>query len=217
MKTNDISVIEAIRLLNEDAERCALIGRAALNYLLSDKYQGENETLIFQTLDHDIMCRDFTMAEECRDILQSLGYSKQGATCISPQGDEIDIILADPHSPEGVIGGYCNLPILANLWDDVQFFNGIPVPDADSMIIQRLLTSRDNDRDIEAVQIYLELDPDAFNRILQSIATKPDEDQERCLFALYASVIENPDWRDQCEAVMLSNIENKSEDISLCI
>ena len=99
-------MLEILRHLNADKDRCVLIGRNALNFLLSEHLKTEQ---IFATMDYDIICPDLSIAKECQMMLEGMGYVKKGesATFEGKHG-ELDILISNPQYPQGILGNFYN-------------------------------------------------------------------------------------------------------------
>jgi hypothetical protein len=129
-------MINILKKLNKDKDRCALIGRNALNMSFSNKSEVINP---FFTTDYDIVCPDLKTARECAEILRQSGFVNEGATFVENKRGELDILIADTEYPQGVIAGYYNVPSLRPLWDSRIRENGILVPDNETLIMNKLL------------------------------------------------------------------------------
>ena len=200
----DAEVVKAIRRLNEDIDRCVMIGRNALNLQLKQT--------MFTTVDYDIMCHDLKSAMECQHILEDMGFRKHGATFIGVNMQELDVIIGDPNVPAGPLGEFYNSPELHVLWERRETKEGIRVPSTFDLILNRLLTARENaGRDIEVVSIYFKLRPDEFSKFLEAIEVYPEYQREKMLFSLYQAVAENPEQRQQIETAIMSNIRDISK------
>ena len=103
----DNEVLDAIKRLNEDIDRCILIGRNALNFRLYPR--------LFATGDCDIMCPDLDNAVKCARILESLGFRRDGATFVSKNGAELDLIIGSSKDPPGPLLSFYNAPELSPL------------------------------------------------------------------------------------------------------
>lgn len=197
-------MLDVIRLLNEDKDRCVLIGRNALNYQI---VQPNSERILFQTMDFDLICPDHNIAEECREILENHNFVKDGGTFRGKNG-ELDILLADPSQPQCVIGGYYNIPSLYPLWEARERKDGILSPPHEAIIMNKLLNIRDNlGKDIESVAVYFNYFPEKIESFLEKIDKNPQqEDREAMLYSLYEAVAENPAQKEAVEKVILGDI-----------
>jgi hypothetical protein len=199
-------VIDILKKLNEDKDRCALIGRSGLNLSLSCKSEVINP---FYTVDYDIVCPDLETAKECSEILRQFGFSSDGATFTEARNGELDILIADPEYPEGIVAEYYNVPSLRPLWDARERVNGILVPDTETLIMNKLLYARENDgKDLNTVAVYFALEPDKLEPFIERIQKHdvPDE-RETMLYSLYASMVDKEDAKKKIERVLLSEIE----------
>ena len=73
-------MLDILRKLNHDKDRCLLIGRNALNFHMADF---QEDYMPFSTTDYDIVCPDLKTARECRNILIKEGFEKNIATFIA--------------------------------------------------------------------------------------------------------------------------------------
>jgi len=195
----DNEVLDAIKRLNEDIDRCILIGRNALNFRL---YPG-----LFATGDCDIMCPDLDSAVECARILESLGFRRDGATFISKNGAELDLIIGSAKNPPGPLSNFYNAPELSPLWQKRERIRQINVPPIFDLILNRLLTARDNEgRDVEVVNIYLKLTPKAFPNLLNAVMGQPDEQRDKMLFSLYQATADMPEQKRTVEETFMKNL-----------
>lgn len=195
----DHEVLEAIERLNEDIDRCILIGRNALNLRL---YPG-----LFATGDCDIMCPDLDSAVECARILDSLGFRRDGATFVSKNGAELDLIIGSSKDPPGPLSSFYNAPELSPLWQKRERVRQINVPPIFDLILNRLLTARDNEgRDVEVVNIYLKLNPEAFPDLLNAVMEQPDERRDKMLFSLYQATADMPKQKRIVEETFMKNL-----------
>lgn len=203
-------MLDVICFLNADKDRCILIGRNALNYQLAQP--GKNE-VIFSTMDFDIVCPTFEAAEECREILESHGFVKAGATFVHERKGELDILLADISQPENVICGYYNIPSLHSLWEVRERKEGILAPPDEALIMNKLLNIRENEgKDIESVAIYFSLFPGKFAPILEKIENNIDpKERETMLFALYEAVAGNPLQKEAVEKIIVEDIGRNNQ------
>jgi hypothetical protein len=207
-------MIDILKKLNEDKDRCALIGRNALNMSFSHKSEAVNP---FYTTDYDIVCPDLKIAKECSEILRQSGFTNDGATFSESKSGELDILIADTEYPQGVVGDYYNVPSLRPLWDARVRENGILVPDNATLIMNKLLYARENDgKDLKTVTLYFTLEPDRLEPFIEKIK-KHDalEERETMLYSLYASMADKEDARKKIEEVILSEIENINEAINV--
>lgn len=197
-------MLDVIRLLNEDKDRCILIDRNALNYQI---VRPGSESIVFHTMDFDLVCPDHDIAEECREILENHSFMKDGATFIGGNG-ELDLLLADPSQPQCVIGGYYNIPSLYPLWEARERKDGILSPPHEAIIMNKLLNIRDNlGKDIESVAIYFNYFPEKLELFLEKIDKNPkQEDREAMLYSLYEAVTENPVQKEAVEKVIIGDI-----------
>ncbi|MDR1580078.1 MAG: hypothetical protein LBS35_06950 [Synergistaceae bacterium] len=203
-------MIDILKKLNEDKDRCALIGRNALNISFSRKSEAINP---FYTTDYDIVCPDLKTATECAEILRQSGFVHDGATFTESKNGELDILIADPECPQGVIAEYYNVPSLRPLWDSRVRENGILVPDDETLIMNKLLYARENEgKDLKTVAVYFTLEPDRLESFIEKIKNheEPDE-RETMLYSLYASMADKEDVRKKLEKIILSEIENPNE------
>lgn len=195
----DHEVLEAIERLNEDIDRCILIGRNALNLRL---YLG-----LFATGDCDIMCPDLDSAVEYARILESLGFRRDGATFVSKNGAELDLIIGSSKDPPGPLSSFYNAPELSPLWQKRERVHHINVPPIFDLILDRLLTARDNEgRDVEVVNIYLKLNPEAFPDLLNAVMEQPDERRDKMLFSLYQATADMPEQKRTVEETFVKNL-----------
>jgi hypothetical protein len=202
-------MLDVLKKLNRDKDRCALIGRNALNLHLAGG--GFPSKKIFSTMDFDVLCPDAKTALECQEMLVESGFTKNGATFTGKSG-ELDILIADTEYPEGVIGEYYNIPSLRPLWDARERRrNGILSPSDERLILDKLLNFRENEgKDIETVGVYFALKPEKFEPFLKIIDghTLPEE-REKMLFSLYQIVSGDEKRRTAIENIMLSDIGGK--------
>jgi hypothetical protein len=203
-------VIEILRKLNEDKDRCALIGRNGLNLSFSNKSEVKNP---FYTVDYDIVCPDLKTANECSEILKQSGFTNDGATFTDIGNGELDILIADPDYPEGVVAEYYNVPSLRPLWNARELVNGILVPDNEIIIMNKLLYARENDgKDLKTIGVYFTLKPDKLEPFIEKIKKHDvSEERETMLYSLYASMADKEDTKKKIERVLLSEIENINE------
>jgi hypothetical protein len=207
-----IDVFEVLKDLNKDKDRCALIGRNGLNYSLLAQNGRANP---FSTYDYDIICPDLAIAEESAAKLGQSGFIRNGAT-FSKEGVELDMLLADQNHPEGVIGGYYNVPSLRTLWNSRARVNGILVPDAEALILNKLLNARENEgKDLDTVKIYFSLKPDRLKLVINNILEheKPEE-RETMLYSLYASMADSEESKKAIEPFLLKELEHSSGALS---
>jgi hypothetical protein len=199
-------ILSVLRELNEDRDRCALIGRNGLNHSLS---AGGGAANPFSTVDYDIVCPDAGTAEECAEKLEQSGFTRVGAT-FSKDGMELDMLVADPGLPESVTGGYYNVPSLRGLWDARERIDGIPVPGADAVIFNKLLYARENEgRDLDTVKIYFSMNPDKLEHFLDKIQGHENpEERETMLYSLYAGMADREGPKKTIESFMMTEIEN---------
>jgi rubrerythrin len=207
-------MIDILKKLNKDKDRCALIGRNALNMSFSHKPESINP---FYTTDYDIVCPDLKMAQECSEILRQSGFVNDGATFAESKRGELDILIADPEYPRGVIAEYYNVPSLRPLWDSRVRENGIPVSDNETLIMNKLLYARENDgKDLKTVAIYFTLEPDRLEPFIERIKNHDERDErETMLYSLYASMADKEDVKKKIEEIILSEIENPEESVEL--
>jgi hypothetical protein len=207
-------MIDILKKLNKDKDRCALIGRNALNMSFSHQSEGINP---FYTTDYDIICPDLKTAKECSEILRQSGFVNDGATFNESQRGDLDILIADPEYPQGVIAEYYNIPSLRPLWDSRVRENGILVPDNETLIMNKLLYARENDdKDLKTVTIYFTLQPSKLDPFIEKLKKHDARDErETMLYSLYASMADNKDIKKKIEKIILSEIENPSESVEL--
>ena len=201
-------MLDILRKLNHDKDRCMLIGRNALNFRLAEFLE---YGAMFATADYDVVCPDLETARECCDILKKEGFTQDYATFKSSLG-ELDILIADPEIPQSVTGEYYNAPSLRPLWNARERNGGILSPDPDKLILNKLLYSRDNEgKDNETIAIYLGLRPERFDALLKTIGEHPVPDEkDRMLFSLYTSVAGvNEEQKNKVETLLLSDAENE--------
>jgi hypothetical protein len=199
-------MLDVLRELNRDKDRCMLIGRNALNFLLENDFQND---MLFRTTDYDLVCPDFKTAQECRQILNNAEFQEESATFRSSKG-ELDILLADPEYPQSVIERYYNVPSLRPLWNARERQDGVLVPDPDKLIMNKLLYARDNEgKDNETIALYFGLRPERFDTILKTITEHyVPEERDRMLFSLYESVAEvSEEQKIKVETILLSDVE----------
>ena len=204
-------MLDILRRLNHDKDRCLLIGRNALNFCLAEFGK---HGVMFTTADYDIVCPDLETAMECRDILEKEGFYQDKTTFRSSFG-ELDILIADPEFPQSVLGEYYNVPSLRPLWNTREHKRGILSPDPDKLILNKLLYSRGNEgKDSETIAIYLSLRPEKFNTLLKTINEHPAPDErEKMLLSLYSSVADvNEEQKIKIEAILLSDLESSIKD-----
>lgn len=203
-------MLDVIWFLNADKDRCILIGRNALNYHLAQPGKGE---AIFSTMDFDIVCPSFEVAEECREILESHGFMKEGGAFFHESKGELDIVLADISQPEDVICGYYNIPSLNTLWEVRERKDGILAPPSEALIMNKLLYIRENEgKDIESVAIYFGLFPDKLVPFIKEIENHPiQEERDKMLYALYEAVAGNPVQKEAVEKVIMAEIERSNQ------
>ena len=204
-------MINILRKLNQDKDRCLLIGRNALNFCLEEcKEHGA----LFTTMDYDIVCPDLETAQECQIILKKEGFTQDSATFRSSFG-ELDVLIADPDFSQGILGEYYNVPSLRSLWDTREHNDGIISPNPDKLILNKLLYTRENEgKDNETIAIYLKLRPEKFDILLKTIDEHPiQEERDKMLFSLYISVTNvNEEQKLKVQAILLSDLEkNRSE------
>jgi hypothetical protein len=207
-------MIDILKKLNKDKDRCALIGRNGLNMSCSHKFESVNP---FYTTDYDIICPDLKTAKECSEILKQSGFVNNGTTFTESKRGELDILIADPEHPQGVIAGYYNVPSLRPLWDSRVRENGILVPDSEALIMNKLLYARENDgKDLKTVAIYFTLEPDKLKPFVEKIKKHNARDERETMFySLYASMADKEDVKKEIEKIILSEIENPSEPVEL--
>jgi hypothetical protein len=200
-------MIDILKKLNEDKDRCALIGRNALNMSFSYKSEVINP---FYTIDYDIVCPDLKTADECAVILRLSGFINDGATFAEGQNGELDILIADPEYLQGVVAEYYNVPSLRPLWDSRIRENGILVPDSETLIMNKLLYARENDgKDLNTIAVYFTLEPNRLESFIEKIKKHEDTDErETMLYSLYASMSDKEDVRKKLEKIILSDMEN---------
>ena len=201
-------MLDILRKLNHDKDRCMLIGRNALNFRLAEFLE---YGLMFATADYDIVCPDLKTASECCNILKEEGFTQDNATFKSSLG-ELDILIADPEFPQSITGEYYNVPSLRPLWNARERDDGVLSPDPDKLILNKLLYSRDNEgKDNETIAIYLGLRPERFDTLLKTIDEHPEPDErDRMLFSLYISVAGvNEEQKAKLETLLLSDAENE--------
>ena len=201
-------MLDILRKLNHDKDRCLLIGRNALNFRLAEFLE---HGVMLATADYDVVCPDLETARECRSILEAEGFYQDKATFRSSFG-ELDILIADPEFPQSVLGDYYNIPSLRPLWDIRERKDGILSPDPDKLILNKLLYSRENEgKDSETIAIYLGLRPEKFETLLKTIVEHPTPDErEKMLFSLYASVAGiSEEHKIKIEAILLSDLEGE--------
>ncbi|MDR1510972.1 MAG: hypothetical protein LBS53_15210 [Synergistaceae bacterium] len=202
-------MIDILKKLNEDKDRCVLIGRNALNMSFSSKSEVVNP---FYTTDYDIVCPDLKTAAECAEILRQSGFVNDGATFTESKNGELDVLLADTEYPQGVIAEYYNVPSLRPLWDSRVRKNDILVSDNDTLIMNKLLYARENDgKDLKTIAVYFTLEPDRLEPFIEKIRKheEPDE-RETMLYSLYAGMAGKEDVRKKLEKIILSDIENSN-------
>ena len=178
-------MFEILKILNKNEDRCVLIGRNSLNYIYSS---GNTKKMMFATADFDVLCPNVSAARECAEILRQKGFSNIGATFQDGKNGEIDILIADPRHPEGVLDDYYNLPPLWPLWETRIRVNGVNVPDKEILIMNKLLYARENEgKDFETVRIFFALEPERIIPFIEKIENHPSaEEKEAMLFSLYA-------------------------------
>jgi hypothetical protein len=205
-------MIEILKKLNEDKDRCALIGRNALNISFSHKSETVNP---FYTTDYDIVCPDLKTAKECSEILRQCGFVSDGATFAESERGELDILIADPECPQGVVAGYYNVPSLRPLWDSRVREKGVLVSDSEALVMNKLLSARENDgKDLKTVAIYFALEPDRLEPFIEKIKKHDVRDErETMLYSLYASMADKEDVKKKIETTILSEIENSGESV----
>lgn len=193
-------MLTILRLLNEKKDRATLIGRNAFNLLLASS----EESSLFRTADYDVLCPDLQTADECRLLLEREGFRKQGGTFSGGAG-ELDILVADPNFPEGVLGGeYYNIPTLRPLWDAREQRDGVLCPGVEALLLDKLLHMRENEgKDTETVGIYFALRPDAFPAFLAIVeAHGVPEERDAMLCALYEAVGGSMERKSMIEEAM---------------
>jgi hypothetical protein len=161
-------MLDVLKKLNQDKERCVLIGRNALNlHLAGGSFPSKR---IFSTMDYDVLCPNLKIVLECQEILVALGFTKSGGTFRGKLG-ELDILIADTEHPEGITGEYYNIPSLRPLWDArKRLENGILSPGDERLILDKLLNARENEgKDTETIAVYFALKPEKFEPILKMI------------------------------------------------
>jgi hypothetical protein len=207
-------MIDILKKMNEDKDRCALIGRNALNMSFSHKTEVINP---FYTTDYDIVCPDLKTARECSEILRQSGFVNDGATFTESNRGEVDILIADPEYSQGVIAEYYNVPSLRPLWDSRVRKNGILFPDDETLIMNKLLYARENDgKDLKTVAIYFTLEPDRLEPFIQKIKKHdPRDERETMLYSLYASMGDKEGIKKKIEKIILAEIVNPSESVEL--
>ena len=200
-------MIDILKKLNEGKDRCVLIGRNALN--MTEPHKGE---AMFHTLDYDVVCPDLQTARECQVILEKEGFLKESATFKGSNGEELDVLLADPQYPQSVVGEYYNIPSLRPLWDERENNNGVLVPDTEKLIMHKLLYARENEgKDSQTIGIYFQLNPEKFDAFLEKIDKHSVlEERDRMLFALYEGVADDKGQRDKIERFIASEIEKSN-------
>ena len=107
LKERDFERFPRILAPTDDIDRCILIGRNALNFRLYPR--------LFATGDCDIMCPDLDNAVKCARILESLGFRRDGATFVSKNGAELDLIIGSSKDPPGPLLSFYNAPELSPL------------------------------------------------------------------------------------------------------
>lgn len=197
-----MNIVDILKVLNKDKDRCILIGRNALNFL--NIHDGKGAA--YHTADYDLACVSIEAAEECGEILRCHGFTKHNTTYCNSNGGEIDIVLAMSDVPEGVVRGeYYNIPSLYSLWEARENIDGVLVPSSAEIIYNKLMHVRENEgKDIETVQIYLKMSKGLFEALLSRILndTKTSkEDKENMLYSLYFAVsgIKNDDIKQKVE------------------
>jgi len=200
-------MFSVIRKLNQDKDRCVLLGRNAFNFLLM-KMGREGHSI--STFDFDVLCPNLKIAEECKSLLEENGFAADGATFRGKKG-ELDILLADSDYPQCVIGNYYNIPSLRSLWDARKRMDGILAPPQELLLLNKLLYSRENNgKDAETITQYLRFCPEQFTPLLRTIETHPvREEREKLLYALYESVAANPNQREAVEKRIIMDINTK--------
>ena len=204
-------MFEILKLLNENEDRCVLIGRNGLNYI----YSRENtEKMQFSTVDFDVLCPNVGAARECAGILKQRGFSNIAATFRDGKNGEIDILIADPEYPEGILDGFYNLPALTRLWETRTREDGILVPDKEVLIMNKLLFARDNEgKDFETIRVYFSLEPEKIDHIIGRIGNhSPAGERETMLFSLYACFEGNEDIRLKIEEILISEILYRTDE-----
>ncbi|MDR1322548.1 MAG: hypothetical protein LBK56_14195 [Gracilibacteraceae bacterium] len=192
-------MFDILKKLNQDKDRCVLIGRNALNLHMPD-----GSHTLFSTVDFDALCPDIKTTLECQELLLKLGCTKTGATFTSEFG-ELDVLVADIEYQEGVVCGYYNIPSLRPLWDArKKYENGILIPKEEALILDKLLNARENEgKDVETISIYLSLNPEKFESILEAInSSNKIDDRDKMLFSLYQAIHKNEKYRMLVESIM---------------
>ncbi|MDR1083705.1 MAG: hypothetical protein LBP22_02330 [Deltaproteobacteria bacterium] len=203
-------MLDVLRKLNKGKDRSVLIGRNALNFhynVLSMKQKN-----ILRTQDFDLLCPDVDTANECRDILESVGFEKRLGTFFHPKTGEIDIVLADQEFPtESVVGGYFNLHGLRELWDARENNNGVIVPNIDCLIMNKLLFMRENEgKDAETIGIYFSFNPERLDSVIDKIVSHGNTDRrDKMLYSLYEGVSHSGVFKQKVELVILNDIERQ--------
>ena len=207
-------MIEILKLLNNDKDRCVLIGRNSFN--LTNKKIPVKGVNAYETTDYDIICPNLQTAKECQEILIKQNFTQDHATYTHPLKGELDIVLADPDLPSQVIGDFYNIPSLNTLWETRENVNGVLVANTDNLILNKLLYTRDNEgKDVETISIYLKTNPEKFEHLLEAVSTHKNLDErEKMLYSLYFSISNTKGLEIQklaIEKILGLNIKEQNE------
>jgi len=202
-------MLNVIRMINQDKDRCILIGRNAFNFLLAQ--HGEKGQL-FPTNDYDLACPDIESLKECESLLEQIGFVADGSIFQGPPG-ELDILLVDSDYPQGVVDHYYNIPSLRSLWDARQRKDGILTPPKEVLFLNKLLYMRDDEgKDAATITLYLKFYPEQFTPLLEAIETHPDwKERGKMLYSLYESVVINPKQRETLEKCIVRDINTNKK------
>jgi hypothetical protein len=197
-------MMEILQMLNQDKDRCVLIGRAAFNLLLGLKPPSD-----LLTNDVDVVCPDLAAANECAALLLENGFKQSNTVFSRPDYLELDVLVCDPSCPENVVGGFFNLPSLRILWDARERRKGCLVAGLDALVADKLIHARENDgKDLESVSVVFKIRPHYLEHFLKSVLPKQAaEDRDAMLYSLYSSLSGDEKAKSVIEGVMLSDLE----------
>jgi hypothetical protein len=196
-------VIDILKKLNEGKDRCVLIGRNGLNQSFAGR-----KAKPFLTSDFDVVCPDLETAKECAEMLGQLGFVSNGATFADGKIGELDILISEPAYPEGILDGFYNVPSLRTLWEARKRKDGILVPEAETLIMNKLLYARENEgKDLQTIAIYFELEPSRLEPLIEKIKGHDvSEERQAMLYSLYASMGSRENARGVIEKALLSEV-----------
>lgn len=208
MQDYDDEMIEVLLKLNEDKDRCVMIGRNALNFLCKKNGYAAS----FHTNDYDILCPDIEMANECARILELNGFKRELATFTGKYG-EIDVVIASKDIPEGELQGYYNIPSLNTMWEKRNNVDGVLIPSLEDIIINKLEYARENEgKDAETIELFFQIYPDKISSVLNRIKDYKEESKDSMLISLYESVSSIPELKKRVERELINNIQRANEE-----